>query len=174
MKLEGNEIILGKDETRISDGSDVIISIPCGDTGSYIRCKTGLDLKTASELAECLNKAVYNVVEKANSVPVVPQVLKALIDLNKVSHLRYSRQCRNDDTKMVLYKIIAKFTDDTTRDYYFECRFFEDDILRKQQLNYVNNIPIIFNNPIDEPKTERATGEIGYNIGGIRLGDYDL
>jgi hypothetical protein len=70
-----------------------------------------------------------------------------------------------------LYKIIAKFTDNTTRDYYFECRFFQDDILRKQQLNYVNNIPIIFNNPVDEPKTERATGEIGYNINGIKLED---
>lgn len=167
MKVEGNEIILDKDEIRISDGSDIIINIPCISA----KCRTGLDLKTASKLAECLNKVVYDVVEKANSVPVVPQVLKALIDLNKVSHLRYSRQCRNDDTKMVLYKIIAKFTDDTTRDYYFECRFFDDDILRKQQLNYVNNIPIIFNNPIDEPKTERGTGEIGYNIGGVRIGD---
>jgi hypothetical protein len=72
---------------------------------------------------------------------------------------------------MVLYKIIAKFTDDSTRDYYFECRFFEDDSLRKQQLNYVNNIPIVFNAPIDEPKTERATGMIGYNVGGIIMED---
>jgi hypothetical protein len=127
----------------------------------------GMDLKTASDLAASINNVIYKVLEKANSVPVVPNMLKALINLGKVSKLHYCRMTVNEDTHMVLYRITATFTDNTKREYMFECKFLDDYTLLREQLNYVNNTPIVLCSRVDEPDLgllQQFNGAIGYNL----------
>lgn len=123
-----------------------------------------LSVKDTIDLADRMLKAAYEIVDEVNSVPIVPSALKALIDLGKVSTLHYRKHIDNEDTGLSLYLITAHFVDGAKREYYFECKFFEDEQLRNMQMEYVNNIPIYFNSAEGLYGAENFGGHVGYNI----------
>ena len=123
-----------------------------------------LSVKDAIALSDELKNKAYEIIDEVNAVPVVPTTLKALIDLNKVEHLHYYKQVDNETTGLNLYRIKARFTDGSHREYYFECKFFEDKELRDMRMEYVKNIPIYINTKEDTAGLEEYNGRVGFNI----------
>lgn len=123
-----------------------------------------ISVKDAIALSDELKKQAYLIIDEVNAVPIVPSALKALIDLGKVSCLNYYKQIENDTTGSNLYRIKATFTDGASREYYFECKFFQDKELRDMQMDYVNHIPIYLNTKEDINGIEFINGRYGFNI----------
>ena len=123
-----------------------------------------ISVKDAIALSDELNKQAYSIINEVNAVPIVPSALKALIDLGKVSYMNYYKQIENDTTGFNLYRIKATFTDGSSREYYFECKFFQDKELRDMQMDYINHTPIYLNTKEDIDGIEFRNGRYGFNI----------
>ena len=150
-----------RDKTTESYKVQVVLPTTKGDMIT-VELSAEDSLILADELktnAEIIMDEVYN-------MPIVPRKVKALIDCGKILRMEYSSIADEADTGCTLYQIRVVFTDSTSRTYFYSCKFFENYDLRKGQLDYVNNIPIIFKDKstIVPRGVESINGSSGYNI----------
>lgn len=123
-----------------------------------------LSAEEALVLADELKKNAEIIMDEVYNMPIVPRKVKALIDCGKVSRMEYSSMADEADTGCILYQIRVVFTDNTSRTYFYSCKFFTNDDLRKGQLEYVNNIPIVFKDKTIPYGVESMNGSSGYNL----------
>ena len=146
---------------RRTDDYKVQITLPT-TTGETVQVE--LSAEDSLILADELKAQADIIMDEVYNMPIVPRKVKALIDCGKISRLEYSSMAEEADTGCILYQIKAVFTDGSSRMYYYSCKFFENSDLRKGQLDYVRNIPIIFKDKTIPYGVESANGSIGYNL----------
>lgn len=135
-----------------------------------------LSAEEALVLADELKKNAEIIMDEVYNMPIVPRKVKALIDCGKVSRMEYSSMADEADTGCVLYQIRVVFTDNTSRTYFYSCKFFDNDDLRRGQLEYINNTPIIFKDKtIPFPNgVESINGASGYNLDKLYTKDEEV
>ena len=108
-------------------------------------------------------------------MPIVPRMVKALIDCGKVARLEYSVviHAKDADCDSDLFNIRAIFVGGGSRSYMYQCKFFENKSMLDIQLDYVNNIPVVFKDKNNYPHTMTINGITGYNIGSLIKKDDD-
>ena len=130
--------------------------------------QTTVDVELSAEealvLADQLRENAMTIMDEVYNMPIVTQIVKALIDCGKISRLEYSNISYSEETGMTLYNIKAIFTDGKSRHYKYECKFFENKEMLIMQLDYVKNIPIIFRDKSLPPHVKSYDGMTGYNL----------
>lgn len=146
---------------RTTEDYKVQILLPTTAGGTV---KVELSAEDSLVLADELKVQADIIMDEVYNMPIVPRKVKALIDCGKISRLEYASMADEADTGCILYQIKAVFTDGSSRMYYYSCKFFDNDDLRRGQLEYVNNIPIIFKDKTIPYGVESVNGSIGYNL----------
>lgn len=131
--------------------------------------QAAVDIELSAEealiLADQIRENALSIMDEVYNMPVVPQIIKALIDCGKVSRLEYSNISASDEEEgMVLYNIRVIFTDGKSRNYKYECKFFENKEMHKMQMEYIKNTPIIFRDNNLPPHVKTYDGKTGYNL----------
>lgn len=148
-----------KEKTTESYKIEVIFPLSGGDT-----VVAELSAEEALVLADELTKNAETIMDEVYNMPIVPRKVKALIDCGKVSRLEYLSMAEEADTGCTLYQIRTVFTNNTSRTYFYSCKFFENEDLLKLQLQYVRNIPIVFKDKSIPFGVESYNGSIGFNL----------
>lgn len=158
----------------IKDGDGIIIEMLL-ENGNALA--TRLSLKDAIILEDRLSDLVKELQNEIFNIQIVPPDLKLLIDCGKISRLEYSvadqrlvEDADNGDTTLYIIKAVFNKESEGKKIYYIKTKFFEDKVLLKRQLDYINNIPVIFKDSVP-PNAEIIGSTKGYNIGSINVSD---
>lgn len=154
-----NEFKVKRERTTKDYKVQILLPTTAGGTA-----RVELSAEDALVLADELKANAETIMDEVYNMPIVPRKVKALIDCGKISKLEYSCMADEADTGCILYQIKAVFTDGSSRMYYYSCKFFNNDDLLRGQLDYVNNIPIIFKDKTIPYGVESVNGSIGYNL----------
>lgn len=153
------------------DGESIYITMML-ESGKMLEAT--LSLKDAIIIDDRLCDIIKELQDEVFNIQIVPMELKILIDCGKVNRLEYTladqrtatEEDEEDDTALYRIKAIFNKKTEKSKTYYIKTKFFEDEKLRKRQLDYIDNIPVIFKDSTP-PEAESLGSMRGYNLNSL-------